>query len=186
MCPLSAKSPSFRGLEAASDAAAASKRANPSTNTVPEVLLRRALWSLGLRYRIHFPQLPGKPDIVFPRYKVAVFCDGDFWHGRDWQSRRRRLARGTNAEYWIRKIKANILRDRQYLSELNSLGWVVLRFWETDIKRDPQGTAKAVRRVLSTQGRQLPSNRAQTSRRAREATLLRGQQHEQGWTDRRT
>src|SRR5262245_10843959 len=100
-------------------------RRNTSRNTRPELLLRRALWELGARYRLHLDNLPGRPDIVFPSAKVAVFCDGDFWHGRNWQARRRRLAHGSNADYWIPKILANRARDRRVSRQLSDLGWTV-------------------------------------------------------------
>lgn len=102
-------------------------------DTKPEVLLRSALWKMGLRYRKNVKDLLGKPDVVFPRAKIAIFVDGDFWHGRDWSSRKRRLRSGTNPDYWIAKIEGNIRRDRRQTAKLAKSGWHVLRFWETDL-----------------------------------------------------
>ena len=98
-----------------------------------------------MRYRKNVETLPGKPDIVFGRSRVVVFCDGDFWHGRNWKELESRLRKGTNAEYWVSKIHSNIERDRLNNSLLEADGWSVLRLWETDIKRDPQAAAKMVR-----------------------------------------
>lgn len=117
-------------------------------DTTPELLLRSALHSLGLRYRLHAPDLPGRPDIVFRRLRVAVFCDGDFWHGRDWARRRARLSQGSNAAYWIAKIESNMKRDRRNVRSLRDMGWTVVRLWERDIAADSQGCARRVTQVL--------------------------------------
>jgi DNA mismatch endonuclease (patch repair protein) len=105
-------------------------------NTVPEIILRKALFRNGLRFRLHAPSLPGRPDIVFPREKIAVFCDGDFWHGRNW---RQRMAAGqfrVRRAYWTAKIENNMKRDKRNNRALRKMGWAVLRFWETDLKKD--------------------------------------------------
>ena len=106
-------------------------RGNRSKHTKPEILLRKALWARGLRYRLHAKDLPGKPDIVFRRAWVVVFCDGDFWHGRDWEQRRAKLADGANPDYWINKIASNRERAVHQSQELEAAGWLVLRFWES-------------------------------------------------------
>jgi DNA mismatch endonuclease (patch repair protein) len=118
--------------------AAASSR---KEDTRCERLLRSALWRLGLRFHKNVASLAGKPDAVFARAKVAVFCDGDFWHGRNWEKRVARLKQGTNADYWTAKIAKNIERDHIYTQQLTEEGWKVLRFWERDILRDPDGIA---------------------------------------------
>jgi DNA mismatch endonuclease Vsr len=87
----------------------------------------------GLRYRLHVLGLPGSPDIVFTKRQVVVFCDGDFWHGRDLNRRLAKLATGHNATYWLAKVQRNVERDRRQTGALEALGWTVLRFWETDI-----------------------------------------------------
>ena len=108
-------------------------------DTTPEVVFRKALWAAGLRFRKHRGDLPGKPDIVFASRRMAVFVDGDYWHGNQW--RRRGLAcleaqfRGTRSrDYWLRKIRRNGLRDCRATAELLELGWTVLRFWESDLR----------------------------------------------------
>jgi DNA mismatch endonuclease, patch repair protein len=137
--------PSYKGFVPASEAASRAKRANRKTDTAHEVLLRRELWRLGLRYRKHVSNLPGNPDLVFRRARVLVFCDGDFWHGRNWDKLKAQLEQRHNAAYWLAKISRNRERDRQNTALLEQQGWLVLRFWETDIKKDPSPAAAAVR-----------------------------------------
>lgn len=141
--------PSFAGLRPSSETASRAKRANKKHDTKPEMLLRRALWALGLRYRKHAAHLPGKPDIVFAAARVAVFCDGDFWHGRNWAVLRRQLLRRHNPDYWVAKIARNRRRDRGQTALLMKAGWTVLRLWETDILSDPEAAAAAVAREVS-------------------------------------
>ena len=143
-------SPDYRGRVPASPrASAAARGASAKTDTRPEVRLRRLLWGLGCRYRKDVRSLPGRPDIVFPGRRVVVFCDGDFWHGRDWSARQEKLRAGTNAEYWLAKIGQNIERDRRQEALLRESGWVVLRFWESEILRDTAGVAA---RILASLG----------------------------------
>jgi DNA mismatch endonuclease (patch repair protein) len=104
---------------------------------------------MGLRYRKNCGELPGKPDLVFFRARVAVFCDGDFWHGRDWILRKAKLEGGTNARYWIAKIASNVERDARNTAALQVAGWLVIRLWETDIRRDPTAAAELIRRALT-------------------------------------
>ena len=142
--------PDYTRLEPASKAASrAARGSSKKRDTNCELLLRRALWKLGLRYRVYVGDLPGRPDIVFPRARVAVFCDGDFWHGRDLASRQAKLASGHNAAYWTAKITANVERDRRNDELLCSSGWKVLRLWESDLRRDILGAAAAVRREIA-------------------------------------
>jgi DNA mismatch endonuclease (patch repair protein) len=112
------------------------------------MVLRRALWAAGARgYRTDEKSLPGRPDIVFRRAKVAIFVDGDFWHGRDWLARARKIARGSNARYWLAKIRANIERDRRHDAQLRAMGWTVVRAWELDLSRSPSAI---VRRLIES------------------------------------
>lgn len=127
------KVPRYSQFTPASKLASEIKKKNHARDTRAEILLRRELWHRGLRYRLHDPRLPGKPDIIFPRAKLAVFVDGDFWHGRNWPQRQTHLARGANARYWIAKIEANIQRDRRVSEQLRRMGWTVIRVWETDV-----------------------------------------------------
>ncbi len=138
------KTPSYKGLQPASEVASRTKRSNRSTDTLHEILLRRELWHMGLRFRKNVKTLPGKPDIVFLGARVAVFCDGDFWHGRKWQSLKGKLDHGTNGEYWSAKIATNIERDLRNTALLENSGWQVIRIWETDIKRNPATVALVV------------------------------------------
>ena len=136
--------PSFRGLSAASEASSYAKKMNRSSDTAHEHLLRVLLWRRGLRYRKNVKTLPGKPDIVFSRERVAIFCDGDFWHGRNWERLSRKLRAGSNPTYWTQKIKANRRRDRQASRLLESEGWTVMRIWETDIHHYPERAVRAI------------------------------------------
>ena len=86
-----------------------------SQNTSIELLLRKALWKKGYRYRKNYKALPGKPDIALTKYKIAIFCDGEFFHGKDWEVLKPRLERGTNSEYWVKKIARNIERDNEVI-----------------------------------------------------------------------
>lgn len=137
--------PSFTGLKPASlKARRAAQRASKKSDTKCEVVLRKTLWAMGLRYRRSVPGMAGRPDLVFPRGRVVVFCDGDFWHGRDLDSRLARLSRGHNASYWVEKIRTNVKRDRAVSERLSEQGWHVVRLWETDILGDPAGAAACV------------------------------------------
>lgn len=141
---------SYRGRKPASERAShAAKGSSKKTDTKPELLLRRALWSAGLRYRKNPPGLPGKPDVVFPGARLAVFCDGDFWHGRNWEARQAKLTRGHNAEYWLAKIGRNMQRDAEVTAALREAGWLVLRVWESDVKRDVGAVVAAIRASLA-------------------------------------
>ena len=107
-----------------------------SKDTAIECILRKELWSLGYRYRKNYKKLVGKPDIVLTKHKIAVFCDSEFWHGKDYEKSVGRI--GTNQSYWKRKIARNIERDKEVTETLEKDGWKVLRFWEKDIKKDTQ------------------------------------------------
>jgi DNA mismatch endonuclease (patch repair protein) len=142
-------SPSFEGHRPSSAEASRIKQRTRKRDSRPEVALRRALWRLGLRYRLHAAGLPGNPDIVFSRLRTAIFVDGDFWHGRDWENRKQRLSRGANADYWTRKIEYNRARDQRVTEALTAMGWQVLRFWETDIGKDVGRYAGIVAEALA-------------------------------------
>lgn len=113
-----------------------------STNTTPELLLRKELWRLGYRYRLNVAKLKGKPDIVFNKYKVVIFVDGEFWHGYNWLEKKPKIK--ANRKYWIKKIERNMERDLENTSHLVSNGYVVLRFWEHEIKKDLAGCIKKI------------------------------------------
>lgn len=113
-----------------------------SKNTAPEVKLRKALWALGLRYKIHYGIQ--KVDIAFPSKKIAIFVDGDFWHGYDWKEKGRIPPKG----FWQLKITNNIGRDKRQARELRKKGWKVLRFWEHDILQKPEKITEKVLTAL--------------------------------------
>lgn len=104
-----------------------------SKDTNIEIMLRKALWNKGFRYRKNYKRLPGKPDIALTKYKIAIFCDGEFFHGKDWEVLRPRLEKGNNSEFWINKISRNRKRDDEVNKQLLFLGWTVIRFWGADI-----------------------------------------------------
>ncbi|MDR0764434.1 MAG: very short patch repair endonuclease [Synergistaceae bacterium] len=110
-----------------------------SKDTRPELLLRKTLWHRGLRYKVNYKSLPGKPDIVFTKAKLAVFCDGDYWHGHNWALRGMSSLEDElkgYSDYWKDKILGNISRDQTNTILLESEGWFVIRVWESDIKSD--------------------------------------------------
>jgi DNA mismatch endonuclease (patch repair protein) len=117
-----------------------------SNNTKIEILLGKVLWSKGYRYRKNDRSVFGKPDFTFKKFKVAIFCDSDFWHGRDWTKLNLRLQ--TNRSYWINKIERNIKRDETVIQHLKSEGWVVLRFWEKDIKKSIEPIVREIEKHL--------------------------------------
>lgn len=145
------KSPNFKNYTPSSEQASRTLSKIKAVDTKGEKLLRSALWRMGFRFRKNVRDLPGKPDIVFPNRKVIVFCDGDFWHGRNWSKDKRRLANGPNAPYWLAKIQANINRDKRYNKELKKLGWNVLRLWESDIRTDVEKAALKVTKLLNSE-----------------------------------
>jgi len=103
-----------------------------SKDTSIEIKLRKALWHEGIRYRKNYKELPGKPDIAITKYRIAIFCDSSFWHGRDFDIKK---PVDTNREYWDSKIKKNMKRDIDVNRQLKEMGWVVLRFWDTEINK---------------------------------------------------
>ena len=105
-----------------------------SKDTSIEIKLRKALWHKGYRYRKNYSKLPGTPDIAITKYKIAVFCDGDFFHGKDWYTiQRPKILRGNNPEFWEKKIVRNMARDKETNQALLNLGWTVIRFWGSEI-----------------------------------------------------
>lgn len=110
-------------------------RAVKSKDTSIERILRHKLWEKGIRYRKNYKTLPGKPDIVLTKNKIAVFCDSEFWHGYDWESKKTKIT--VNKQYWIDKIEKNMMRDMKVNKTLTDQGWAVLRFWGKDIKKNP-------------------------------------------------
>lgn len=115
-------------------------------DTEIELMLRKELWSRGLRYQKNCKSLPGKPDLVFKGAKVAVFCDSEFWHGFDWENQKKRI--GSKREYWIPKIERNIQRDCEVNELLKKQGYRVIRFWGKEIKTNLSGCADLVENTI--------------------------------------
>ncbi len=116
-----------------------------SKDTSIEIQLRKALWHKGYRYRKNYRILPGTPDIALTKYKIAVFCDSDFFHGKDWyQVLKPRLEKGNNSEYWIKKIERNMERDSKNDKDLLFLGWTVIHFWGSEIQKDIEECVKVI------------------------------------------
>ena len=113
-----------------------------------EVTLRKALWYKGYRYRKNDKRLPGKPDIVLTKYKIAIFCDSEFFHGKDWEILRPQLERGKNADFWIKKISKNQQRDEEVNKQLQYLGWTVIRFWGKDITKHTDECVQVIEETI--------------------------------------
>jgi len=120
-----------------------------SKNTSIEVSLRKALWASGIRYRKNYSKLPGTPDIAITKHCIAVFCDGDFWHGRDWEAKKHRIR--SNRDYWVEKIDRNISRDHETDKKLCWMGWTVVRFWGTDIIKDVSNCVEDIKDLILQQ-----------------------------------
>lgn len=119
-----------------------------SNDTKIEVLLRKALWNKGYRYRKNYKKLPGKPDIVLTKYKIAIFCDGEFFHGKDWEVLKPHLEKSNNSEFWIKKISRNIERDDEINKKFLIMGWTVIRFWGNDITQKTDECIKVIEETI--------------------------------------
>lgn len=117
-------------------------RAVKNKDSQIELLLRKELWSRGLRYRKNCKGIIGKPDIAFIGKKVAVFCDSEFWHGYDWENKKHEIK--SRQEFWIPKIERNMQRDEEVTAALEQQGWTVLRFWGNEIKKNTKDCADIV------------------------------------------
>lgn len=123
-------------------------------NTKAELQLAKALWHLGLRYRKHNKSIFGTPDFTFKKHKVAVFVDSEFFHGKDWDTRKRPV---TNAEFWVKKIERNIQRDIEVNTYLRENGWIVLRFWSAQVKKDLDGCVAQIQQAIQERTASKPS-----------------------------
>lgn len=117
-------------------------------DTTIELTLRSALWKKGYRYRKNCKELPGKPDIVLTKYRIAIFCDSEFFHGKDWEILKPRLEKGNNSEYWVNKISKNRLRDDEINKQLLFHEWTVIRFWGRDIIKNTGGCVKVIEEAI--------------------------------------
>jgi DNA mismatch endonuclease, patch repair protein len=119
-----------------------------SKGTKPEQLLKKALWQAGIRYKTPKKTLFGKPDISLKKYKLVIFVDGAFWHGYDWENRKQSIK--SNREFWIAKIERNMQRDQEVNSFYKSKGWMMLRFWDDEVKGELGACLKNVLDHVST------------------------------------
>ena len=111
-----------------------------------EVKLAKLLWHIGYRYRLNYRKLPGSPDIAILKYHVAIFVDGEFWHGYEWDKRKTKLKR--NREYWIEKIEENIERDVRNDQELLGMGWIPIHFWTKEIMKDTEECVRVIKEQI--------------------------------------
>ena len=125
-------------------------------DTSIEVALCKALWAKGYRYRKNYKKLPGSPDIVLTKYQIAIFCDGEFFHGKDLHILKPRLEKGKNPDYWVKKIERNIQRDKEKDNLLNYMGWTVIHFWGKDILKNTDECLRVIEETIFDQ--QLEEN----------------------------
>ncbi len=128
-----------------------------SKDTKAEIILRKALWHRGYRYRKNYKLLPGKPDIVLTKYRICIFVDSEFFHGKGFEngyesnkynSLKEQLEHSNHSEFWMRKIIRNMERDCEVDAELRGIGWSVLRFWSKDVSKNPEECVKAVEELI--------------------------------------
>ncbi len=117
-------------------------------DTSIEMKLRKALWNKGYRYRKNYDKLPGKPDIVLTKYKIVIFCDSEFFHGKDWEVLKPKLEKTSNSQYWISKISRNRERDDEINKKLLFEGWTVIRFWGKDIQKNVDECTNVIEEVI--------------------------------------
>ncbi len=119
-----------------------------SKDTKIEMILRKALWNNGIRYRKNYSKIPGKPDIAITKYNIAIFCDGEFFHGKDWEVLKPRLKNSNNSDFWIDKVSKNIKRDEEINKKLMFMGWTVIRFWGEDIRKNMDECVRVVKETI--------------------------------------
>lgn len=128
-----------------------------SKGSAMEKTLGRVLWKEGLRYRKHYKKLVGIPDFVLVKYKIAIFCDSEFWHGYNWGEERKNEFK-VNRTFWINKIERNIERDRIVNKTLHAQGWKLIRFWEKDIKKDANKCVQKVHSAIISRKKKREKN----------------------------
>lgn len=119
-----------------------------SKDTSIEIKLRKALWKKGYRYRKNYKELPGRPDIVLTTQRIAIFCDSEFWHGKNWEILKPQLIKGNNSDYWIKKIERNRERDIENDKKLLFMDWTVIRFWGKDILTKTDECIKVIEETI--------------------------------------
>lgn len=117
-------------------------------NGKAETILAKMIWHKGYRYRRNYKKLPGSPDIAIIRFRIAVFVDGEFWHGENWEERKAKLKH--NREYWIEKIEENIARDKRVDAQLKELGWIPIHFWEKQVLKNTDECLNAILELINT------------------------------------
>ena len=117
-------------------------------DTSIEMILRKALWKKGYHYRKNYKNLPGTPDIALTKYKIAIFCDGEFFHGKDWEVKKPKLMNSKNSDYWISKIERNMERDHENEQKLLFMGWTVIRFWGKEILKNTDDCIKVIEEAI--------------------------------------
>jgi len=122
-------------------------RAVKSKGSKIEIVLGKAMWAKGIRFRKNVKDILGKPDFALKKYKVAVFCDSEFWHGKDWHIKKYEIK--SNKNFWINKIERNIDRDKEVNSGLIQDGWIVMRFWEKEILKETDKCVSKIKKVIS-------------------------------------
>jgi len=121
-----------------------------SRDTKPELLLRKALWAQGFRYRVHVKDIPGNPDIIIKKYRLAIFVDGEFWHGHQWEKTKAKLK--SNRDFWIPKIERNISRDKEVNEALMAMGYTVFRFWSEEVRKNLKACVNQIQLYIETAG----------------------------------
>lgn len=116
-------------------------------NGKAETILAKMIWHKGYRYRRNYKKLSGSPDIAILRYHIAVFVDGEFWHGENWEERKAKLKH--NREYWIEKIEENMARDKRVDAQLKELGWIPIHFWEKQVLKNTDECLNAILELIS-------------------------------------
>ena len=121
-------------------------------NGKAETILAKQLWHEGYRYRRNYKKLPGSPDIALTTYRVAIFVDGEFWHGENWENRKAKLKH--NRGYWIEKIEENMARDKRVDEQLQEMGWITIHFWEKQVLKHTDECLKVVFDILEKEADQ--------------------------------
>ncbi|MGB4661268.1 MAG: very short patch repair endonuclease [Mobilitalea sp.] len=122
-----------------------------SKDTTIELKLRKALWHEGFRYRKNYKALPGTPDIVLTKYRIVIFCDSEFWHGKDWEILKPKLEHGSRSDYWINKISRNRERDYEVDKKLLFMDWTIVHFWGEEILKNTEACVKVIREIIEDQ-----------------------------------
>lgn len=117
-------------------------------DTSIEITLRKALWHKGIRYRKNLKTIPGRPDIAITKYRIAIFCDSEFFHGKDWEVLKPKLEKGKNPDYWIKKIQRNIDRDKEKDQALLAQGWTVIHFWGKEILKNTDECIRVIEEMI--------------------------------------